>query len=502
MKNQRKFATALSYMTILLNLFVSIFFTPFLISSLGDAEYGLYKVVQSFASQLSIMSFGIGNVVTVMIAKYNAKENSKTEKENFLAMEIIVSAVLSLLIMLIGLSLVPFVKTLFDATMTDAQINLAKTLYMILVGNTAMILFRDFFSGIINGNERYLVSSGLKLWKVVFRVVLLVICLKLGFKSVAIVSIDLLITICTAIFEVTYAVGRLKTRIRYHYFDKSAFFSSFKFSAAVLLQTIVNQVNQTLDNVILGATVKPELVTIYSVALTIYVTYGSITNVISGFFLPKAARMIQNDATPGELTDLVIYTGRFQFMIAAGVLAAFTVLGRHFISIWVGPAKLDAYYIALILLYPVTLPLIQSVANSVLDAKFKRMGRSIILIAMVVINIVASILFINIIGYFGAAIGTAISLLLGNGLMINLYYKKTFGFEIKRFFSSVTKGILPCAVIAAIITTPFAFFLNKGLLLFLLNAVIFIIVYFLLIYFYGANTTEKATLTKLLKKVR
>jgi len=501
MKSHKKTSAVFSYLSIFLNLFTSIFFTPFLISSLGDAEYGLYKVVQSFASQLSIMSFGIGTLVTVMIAKYNAKKESDVEKENFLAMEIIVSATLTLIVLVVGCLLLGFLDSLFDATMTKEQIALAKKLYFILVVNTALVLFRDFFSGIIRGNEKYAVVSGLHLGKVVFRVVLLTVFLLLGFKSLAIVSIDLLITVVVALFECLYSFGNLKTRIRYHYFDKTLFVSSFKFSSAIFLQTIVTQVNQTLDNVILGATVAPTLVTVYSVALTIYTTYGTITGVVSGLFLPKAARMIQNDATSTELTDLVIYTGRYQFFVAAGVLAAFTVLGKQFICLWVGPEKIDAYYIALILLYPVTLPLIQSVANSILDAKLKRMGRSLILILMVFINIATSLILIKYIGYFGAAIGTAIALLLGNGLMINIYYKKVFGFQVKRFFIGVSRRIVPSAVLAALVTLPFSGFLNNGLLHFLINSAIFIVTYCLLVYFYAANEGEKLVIDSFLKKI-
>ncbi|WP_278453838.1 hypothetical protein, partial [Thomasclavelia spiroformis] len=60
MKNQRKAGVILSYVSIVLNMLISLFFTPFLISSLGDAEYGIYRIVQSFAGSLSIMTFGIG----------------------------------------------------------------------------------------------------------------------------------------------------------------------------------------------------------------------------------------------------------------------------------------------------------------------------------------------------------------------------------------------------------------------------------------------------------
>ena len=60
---------------------ISLFFTPFLISSLGDAEYGIYRIVQSFAGSLSIMTFGIGTLVSIVIAKCNANKSTGKERE-------------------------------------------------------------------------------------------------------------------------------------------------------------------------------------------------------------------------------------------------------------------------------------------------------------------------------------------------------------------------------------------------------------------------------------
>lgn len=82
MANQIKIGTILSYFNIVLNMVVNIFFIPFLISSLGESEYGVYKIVNSFSGQLMIMTFGIGALVTRNIVYFDTQKKKK-DKENF-----------------------------------------------------------------------------------------------------------------------------------------------------------------------------------------------------------------------------------------------------------------------------------------------------------------------------------------------------------------------------------------------------------------------------------
>ena len=145
------------------------------------------------------------------------------------------------------------------------------------------------------------------------------------------------------------------------------------FSAAILLQAIVNQVNNNMDVVILGAIViDKEIITMYSSALSIFTIYNSVMSVFVNIYFPKAERMVIQGRSGEELTDFVIGPGRIQAVIAVGILAAFGLFGKNFISVWIGDKYLDAYYVAIILMIPVTIPLVQNVCLSILDAKVKR----------------------------------------------------------------------------------------------------------------------------------
>lgn len=502
MQNQRKAGIILSYISTVLNMLISLFFTPFLISSLGNVEYGIYRIVQSFAGSLSIMTFGIGTLVSIIIAKCSTDNAKKHEQENFLAMSLIISIFLSLLILFIGYIISFGIDDLYKSTMTLQQIILIKKMYIILVINISVTIFNDLFTGMINGNEKFIVSGSIKIFRYIARVCILIILLSAGYKSISIVLTDLLINAVLIIFEIFYCLNNLHIKIKYYYFDKKLFYSTFAFSVAVFLQAIVNQINQNLDSIILGAMVKPNLVTIYSIALTIYTCYCSMTSIVGNVFVPHVAKMVENGASGRELTDLIIRTGRFQLMGAMSVIIAFIVLGKSFISIWVGNDKIEVYYITLILILPMTVSLIQSTGNAVLDSMLKKMGRSIILLVMSGINILLSIFFIKKIGYFGAAFGTAISVLVGNGIILNAYMYKIFDFEIIRFFKEVSKGIISSCIIAGIIVIPVEMIITTNRFTFIIKCIIFILIDGILLYIHGMNNYEKTVVREIIVKLK
>ena len=62
---QRKGGVVLSYISIMINTIVQLLFTPFLIRTLGQSEYGLYSLVASIISYLTVLDLGFGNALIV-----------------------------------------------------------------------------------------------------------------------------------------------------------------------------------------------------------------------------------------------------------------------------------------------------------------------------------------------------------------------------------------------------------------------------------------------------
>ena len=140
---------------------------------------------------------------------------------------------------------------------------------------------------------------------------------------------------------------------------------------------------------------------------------------------------------------------------------------------------------------PSVLPLIQNVCLSILTAMNKRMFRSCVLGGMALANLCLTVFLVKKIGLMGAPIGTFISLILGNNIAMNVYYKRAIGINVVRLFKSILKGILPCLIATTCICIPLTFIDLNGVVWFLTECIVFCVVYGILLWFFGFNQMEK-----------
>lgn len=493
MRNQKKVGALLLYITTIVNTFISIFLTPFILNALGDSEYGIYRTISALTGQLALMSIGIGTITAVYVAKYNIRndKNVVVEKENFLSIAIFTSMLIAVLVLVFGYLLYFNIDKLYQNTLTEKQLKLMKTLFVILVINIAVYLFRDVFVGIVNGYEKFIYGNSIKLLRIVIRTLLIVLLISLDFKSLGLALADLIVSIAMIISDLIYCFSVLKVKVKFRYFDKELFKSIFTFSIAIFLQAIVNQVNQNLDSVILGAMIIPERVAVYSLALTLYIAFNSLSSALSSLFTPEASKLIQNNVDKQKLMDFCIKVGRYQLLLTSLITGGFIVVGKEFVNMWVGIEKIDVYYISIILILPVCVSNLFSGANSILDAYMKRLGRSVILVITALYNIVVSIVMIKYIDYWGAAIGTASSVIIGQIFLMSLYYKKVFGFHLKEFILKTIDGVLLSTVIAGIASYSLNILHLENTAMLLIKGSVFSGIYIVCLLLFGMKKNEK-----------
>ena len=117
-------------------------------------------------------------------------------------------------------------------------------------------------------------------------------------------------------------------------------------------------------------------------------------------------------------------------------------------------------------------------------------GITVGVIIVTLINIGVSILFCYLWGVIGVVLGTTISLVVCNGIIMNIYYHKVIKLNILRFWFEIMKIIpaiilpIACGVLIMLggITTD---------LQFVLSVIVYVMVYVLSMYLFGLNKDEK-----------
>ena len=143
----RKIGAVLSYIYMILEVLSTLLLTPFIINSLGDAEYGVYKLVASVTIYLLLLDLGMGNSVVRYVAKY--KENKDIESSRkFVGVCIIFYSIVSFVVLALGFVLITFFQDIFAKGLSYEEIELSKKLMLLTVINAAITLGASVFNNI------------------------------------------------------------------------------------------------------------------------------------------------------------------------------------------------------------------------------------------------------------------------------------------------------------------------------------------------------------------
>lgn len=501
MKSQRGAGFVLSYASILVSSLVGILFTPYMLSTLGQIEYGLYQLLYSTVGYIALLDFGLGGTLTRFILKYRSEGNKEKEHATtsmcvkiYCTFGLIAMAVVSIISLNLGV--------IYKESITAENLSYARAIFMIMGFTTSLSLLSHAMTGIQTANEKYVVSKVVYILRQLLRVVIIVAIFYIKANAMAIVIADLIVTVVLLLFDLLYCKFALKARLFFGKWDNDLFKSLFSFAFFVFLQILVTQTNIGLDKMILGRYADLVYVALYGVAMQLYSLFNSMGNVISGVTLPQISNLVFSNASVEETTDSCAQYSRYQLHILAPLIGGFIVLGQHFFKLWAPQYdSLSLYIVTLLLVMPQALESVEGTIFNVMKAKNMQATRSLLLVGVMFFHIALSVGLVKVSPAYGPALGTAISFIIGNNILSNIYYHKKVGINIFRYFRNLFVGILPALVISIVI----GFFINliplAGWLGFMVKGVLYLIEYAALILWIGLNKAEIQLVKRLIKKV-
>lgn len=497
---QRKVGAMLSYVSIVVNTLIQLLYTPFLLRQLGQSEYGLYSLVSSIIGYLTIMDLGFGNAIIVFTTKYRAQGKNE-EVKKLHGMFNIIFKLIGVIAALLGIILFINIDFIFGNKMTNIELNKMKIMMLILSFNLFLTFSFAIYNSIITSFEKFTFQKIVVIIHSLLKPLIMIPLLLLGFKSISLCIVITLTNLITLLSNYIYCRKKLKIRIRFLGFEKKIFKKVIIYSIWIFVGVIVDKINWSVDNFVLGAVSGTIAVSVYSIASTLNQLFINLSTAISSILLPKMSKMIAKKAGNDEITNEFIKVGRIQYYIIFIMASGLILIGKEFFLIWAGPGYEDSYYIALLLILPVCIPLIQNLGISIMQAKNLHRFRSILLFGISIINIIISIPLAKMYGGIGAAIGTALSLLIGNGLIINIYYYKKVGINILKFWENILKMSL-FFMIPLFLIISFIFFVKlTGIISILIYSGLYIILYSITCYLFVMNDYEKGLVDKVLNKI-
>lgn len=506
--NQVRAGAVMSYINMAIGSLIPMFYTPIMLSLLGQDEYGLYKLASTVTSYLSLISFGLGSALVRYYTKYRAAGDKEGE-ENMFGLFTIIFSIISAVTVIAGIVIACCIDIIYGKSIQGlssfgmSKIAEMRILIIILSVQTALNFFASPYTSIVTSHEKFVFLQITNIITTVIIPIINIVVLYFGFASIGLVVSSFIITLITQIIYFIYVRKNIGLRPRYNNLPKNLIKEILAFSMWIFIMNIIDKLYNSTDTLIIGYI--PALSTIgvavYSIGVTFQTMICNFSSGLTSVITPKINMMVFGDSSSSELTDTMIRIGRLQCYIVSLIASGFITFGQQFINLWVGQGYSEAYWVALSVTIPACIPLVQNVALNIIIAQNKLKFRTAVFAGIAVANVFGTILCVNQFGIVGAAIVTGAAYVMGQGFLMNWYYWKKIKLDIPRFW----KNIGPMFIFPAVLSVVSIFALkyisiNSWFMLFVL-IIIYTLIFILFNWFFVMNQYEKDIFIKPVKRI-
>lgn len=498
--NQIKAGAVLNYLIIGINSLVGLCYTPYMLRMLGQNEYGLYSLIASIIAYLTLLDFGFGNAIIRYTAKFRA-QNKLHEQWNMFGMFLIIYSCIGMIAIFGGVALYLNVDLLFDKTMSASDLYQARIMMIFLTLNLAFTFPLSIFGAIITAYENFVFQRLVSIFRIILTTLVMIGLLSIGFKAIALVVVQTIFNLLTLVINFIYCKRKLKIKINFSKFDWIFIKEISTYSFWIFLNVIVEKIYWGTGQFVLGATVGTIAVSIFSIGILLQQMYLQFSSAIASVLLPKITAMVSKRNDDHELSQIFLSTGRIQALILTLILSGFIVFGYQFIILWAGNDYAPAYTISLIFFLALYVPLIQNTGVSILQARNSLRFRSLSYVLLALISLILQIILSKTMGALGCAIAVGGCLVIGQGLIMNIYYCKVQNIEILSFWKSISKMNIIPLIITLVGIFIMRYFVVDSMITLLMAISIFLMIYLPLVYQFSMNSYEKELIKKPLYRI-
>ncbi len=495
----------LSYASMIINIGVGLITVPLMTHFMGTSEYGLYELMGSLIAYLSVMDFGLSNTITRYYSQAIARKDEKG-KQNILALSGLIYLGIAVLTVLIGVGIYNGLGLIYSKSLTAQELISCKQIFVVLIVNMAVTIPSHLFTAVLTSQERFVFLRGVTMFSQALQPVAYVLVLCFFPTAFAVCVVQTLFNFTVVALNAFHCFRSVGMKIHLYCFDGHLVREMLAFAFFIFLNTVIDQLYWKTDILILGAVVGTAATGIYGIASRINTMYTNFSASVNSVFLPQISKAVAttDDMTP--INAVFKKVGRIQFLVMSLILSGFICYGKQFMWLWAGnkysgDQKTQAYYICLVVMIPLIIPLIQNIGITIIQAMNKHAFRSIVYFVIAVANVAASIPLAQRFGGLGCAVATSASMVIGNIIIINIYYARVIHLDIGGFFREIAKLLPVMFVMIALGFGSNVLLAGGGWLLLGSKILLYAALFFALSWKFSMNDYERQLIAKPMKKI-
>ena len=348
-------------------------------------------MIASFLAYINVLETSLSAGVLRFYCNAKANNNEKNT-QNVLAICRVIYQKLTVVIIGVGCVVLFVFRSFYVSSFTNKELTEGTVMLTLLIFNICITMLNALYLACIRGNERYVFE---KLLSIISQIIQPILCLMILYKlpyAVVVTLIQVLMNAIVSIIRYIYAKRELDVKIVLYNRDSRLERSILLFAGGLLLSNIADQIFWKTDQIILAKMYNTATVAVYAIGSQIYTNYMYVGTTVAGVFFPKVSVYYQQQDGLKKISDLFVRVGRIAFTLCFLVLSAFVIFGKEFIYFWVGQEYYSAYGVALVVMIPFTLDVIQNLGLTILQVIDKYSFRAKMYFVAAVLNIISTIM--------------------------------------------------------------------------------------------------------------
>lgn len=430
-----KLGGLLGYLALGINIIFGLFFTPWVIATLGTSNYGVYTLATSIIN-LFLIDFGLSTTTSVFLSKYRASHDEEAA-DKFIGVVTKIYLLIDLIILVVFVAAYFLIDYMY-AGLSATEKETLRGVFLIVAAFSLISFPSTILTGIINSNEKFIFLKAVDLAVKVSYVGFTTLSLVLGWGIYGLVLSNALTGICGIIIRYLYIHFRLRIRIHLKQKGDSAYLKNIiSYSLFAAVASIAARLIFNIMPSVLGVVSNSTEIAVFGIVSTMESYIYMFGGVFFGLFMPKIFRVKEKTNDPGAIERLGIRIGRIQMFFIGLIFCGFTACGLSFLRLWLDTTEipsskfLDVYFgILLVSSYQMTYVPACIFDTALMSSKQGIKCCAISRVSAGVINVGLGFLFAWLYGAMGASVSIFIARSLDT-IAQYCFYKKYLNVSVK-----------------------------------------------------------------------
>lgn len=419
-----------NYVSLGTNILAGLCLTPLILSYLGKTGYGIWTVISTFIGYYGLLDLGISSAVQRYVALHKGQGEENTLNET------ISTALVTFFctgIMIIAVSFVFAGPCAHFFNVAAEEVQEFKNVFRIIGIAIAITFPTNVFSAIITGNQKFVTLNYVNIATIFVRAGIILTFLFLGFGVVALALANLLsqafkLAANFTIYRRIMPSGHLSWKhARIDAFRKIIYFGSV---ATVIM--IANQMRMALDRIIVGKWVGLSQVAVYGLAAQLMEYIMTLVIQAMNVLTPRFSNL-EGTKDRAEIKKIFKSSMQISAFLAFGFCLGAILFGERLIVLWVGTEFAEAKYVLWILSIGFVFDLAQNPSISLMFALNKHHLYAWTIAAEAIAKIALSLFLVTRYGMIGAALGTAIPMVVARIFVQPVYISKMLDIDTREY---------------------------------------------------------------------